>query len=337
MTNDIQVAFLGAGRMGMTHLKNLSGIPGVRVITVADQHLPSAQSALTVCRTAQATDDIAGAINDPRVDAVVIATSTATHAPLIEDAARAKKAVWCEKPIALTLAETQRIVNIVDEMCVPVQLGFMRRFDPGYMAAKAKIDAGALGRIETFRALSRDNTPPPVAYLKTSGGIFLDMAVHDLDLARFLVGEVEEVHAWGGIVIDEAHFTAADDIDTAFALLRFKSGAMGVVETSRRSAWGYDIRTEIAGYDGKLVIEAEQKTPLQFSRASGHTVDYFESFPDRFADGYRLELEAFFAAIRDGRAPSPGPADALETLRLAVAATRSWRENRAIKVGDVIA
>lgn len=335
MTQDIRVAFLGAGRMGLTHLKNLTGINGVRVVTIADASLAAAQNAQLICRAERATDDIDAAITAPDIDAVVISTPTATHAHLIETAARAKKAVWCEKPIALTLAETQRVVNTVREMNVPVQLGFMRRFDPGYRAAKAKIDAGELGRIETFRALSRDNTPPPVAYLKSSGGIFLDMAVHDFDLARFLVGEVEQVQAWGGILIDEAHFRAADDIDTAYTLLRFKNGAMGVVDTSRRSAWGYDIRTEIAGFDGKVVVEAAAKTPLQFSSKPGHASDYFESFPDRFADGYRLELEAFFSAIQNGTAPSPGPEDALETLRLALAATLSWRENKPINVQDV--
>src|SRR6202043_4202893 len=165
---------------------------------------------------------------------------TNTHARLIELAANAGKAVFSEKPIALDLAETERIVRLVQERNVPVQLGFMRRYDPGYARAKAKIEAGELGKLETFRALSRDTYPPSLEFLLGSGGIFLDMAVHDLDLARFLVGEVEEVHAWGTVLVDE-RFAKANDADTAVTLLRFVNGALGVVETSRHSNWGYDI------------------------------------------------------------------------------------------------
>ena len=266
MTN---VAFLGAGRMGITHLRNLAAIPGVRVAVVADAVRAAAEHAQSLTGAARATDDIDGVLRDPAIDAVVIATPTGTHARLIEAAVRAGKAVWCEKPIALTLAETEHVVRVIKDSGQPVQLGFMRRFDPGYMAAKRRIDAGDLGRIETFRALSRDNTPPPVAYLRSSGGVFLDMAVHDLDLARFLVGEVERVDAWTANLIDPAHFEAADDVDTAFTLLRFVSGALGVVKTSRRSAWGYDIRTEVAGALGKVVIKPRQKRRSNFHARAG--------------------------------------------------------------------
>ena len=193
---------------------------------------------------------------------------------------------------------------------------------------------GELGRIETFRALSRDTYPPPVEFLRTSGGLFLDMAVHDLDLAQFLVGEVDEVQAWGGNLFDE-RFAQADDIDTAVTLLRFANGALGTVETARHSGWGYDIRTEVAGSEGKVVVDAEQKTPVTFSRRFGYEADHFENFPDRFAVAFQRELEAFFEALLSGVMPTPGPADALETLRLAVAVTRSWRERRPIRVADV--
>jgi myo-inositol 2-dehydrogenase/D-chiro-inositol 1-dehydrogenase len=331
--SDINIAFIGVGRMGKTHLRNLAGIPGVRVRTVADASLEVAEQGRVMARAEQATTDIAGAITDQKIDAVVIVTPTSTHAALIEQAANAGKAIWCEKPIALELEETQRIVELAETKHVPVQLGFMRRFDPGYVEAKRKIEAGALGRIEMFRALSRDTYPPPLSFLLTCGGLFLDMAVHDLDLARFLVGEVDEVQAWGDVLADD-RFREAGDIDTAIALLRFKNGALGTVETSRRCEWGYDIRTEVAGSKGKVVIEAAQKTPITFSRAFGYEGDHFESFPDRFEAAYRLELEAFFDALRDGRMPSPGPRDALETLRLAIAATQSLRERRPVKVNS---
>ena len=330
----IGVAFLGLGRMGETHLRNLAAISGVKVRVVADPAPENAERGRVMCGAETAVSDSFKAIGHPGVDAVIIVTPTDTHAPLIEAAARAGKAVFSEKPIALDLAETQRVVNLVRERKVPVQLGFMRRYDPGYARAKQKIEAGELGRLETFRALSRDTYPPSLKFLLGSGGLFLDMAVHDLDLARFLVGEVEEVCAWGGVLIDE-RFAQAKDADTAVTLLKFKNGVLGTVETSRRSNWGYDIRTEVAGAVGKVVIEAPQKTPLLFAKDFGSSYDHFENFPDRFELGYRLELEAFFAALRAGRDPEPGPEDALETLRLGLAVTKSWREGRPVKVAEI--
>jgi myo-inositol 2-dehydrogenase / D-chiro-inositol 1-dehydrogenase len=328
----IGVAFLGLGRMGETHLRNLGAISGVRVVVVADPQAERAERGRVMSGAESALTEPEKAIEHPGVDAVVIVTPTNTHARLIEVAANAGKAVFSEKPIALDLAETQRVVRLVQKRNVPVQLGFMRRYDPGY--AKAKIEAGELGKLETFRALSRDTYPPSLEFLLGSGGLFLDMSVHDFDLARFLVGEVEEVNAWGSVLIDE-RFAQAKDADTAVTLLRFKNGVLGVVETSRRSNWGYDIRTEVAGSVGKVVVEAPQKTPLLFARDFGSSFDHYENFPDRFEAGYRLQLEAFFAALREGRTPTPGPEDALETLRLAVAATRSWQERRPVKVSDV--
>jgi myo-inositol 2-dehydrogenase/D-chiro-inositol 1-dehydrogenase len=168
-----------------------------------------------------------------------------------------------------------------------------------------------------------------------SGGLFLDMAVHDLDLARFLVGEVEEVYSWGDVLIDE-RFAKAKDADTAATLLKFKNGVLGVVETSRRSNWGYDIRTEVAGALGKVVVEAPQKTPLLFAKDFASSFDHYENFPDRFEIAYRLQLEAFFDALRGSRTPTPGPEDALETLRLAVAVTKSWKERRPVSVSEIL-
>jgi myo-inositol 2-dehydrogenase / D-chiro-inositol 1-dehydrogenase len=330
----IGVAFLGVGRMGETHLRNLASIPDVKVRVVADSNPEAAENGRAISGGEAALVDIEEAINYPGVDAVVIVTPTSTHAELIELAANAGKAVFCEKPIALDLRETKRIVDMVRDRNVPVQLGFMRRFDPGYAAAKAKIDAGQLGKLETFRALSRDTYPPSLKFLLGSGGLFLDMAVHDLDLARFLVGEVEEVSAWGSVLIDN-RFAEANDADTAVTLLRFTNGVLGVMETSRRSNWGYDIRTEVAGSIGKVVVEAPQKTPLTFAENFKSTFDHFENFPDRFEIAYRLQLNAFFQAVKEGRKPTPGPEDALETLRLALAVTKSWKECRMVKVSEI--
>jgi myo-inositol 2-dehydrogenase/D-chiro-inositol 1-dehydrogenase len=328
------VAVLGAGRMGQTHIRNLAGIPGARVVAVADPDTAAAEAGAAMARSEHTLSDPYQAIARDDVEAVVIVTPTSTHAGLIEAAARAGKAIWSEKPIALTLDETARVVEVVRDAGVPVQLGFMRRFDPGYAAAKARIEAGELGRIEQFRALSRDTYPPSVEFLRHAGGIFLDMSVHDLDLARFLVGEVAEVQAWAA-VLAEPRFAEADDFDTALAMLRFENGAMGVIETARHSPWGYDIRTEVAGAAGKVVIEDVHKSGATFSHGFAFHGDTFESFPDRFEAAFRLELEAFIAAVREGRRPTPGPEDALETLRLALACTRSQAEGRPVKLAEV--
>jgi myo-inositol 2-dehydrogenase/D-chiro-inositol 1-dehydrogenase len=327
-------AFLGAGRMGMTHLRNLVGVPGVQVRVVVDRSLEAARGGAAVVRADRASDDAAGAIRAGDVDAVLIATPTDTHAELIEECARAGKPVWCEKPVATTLEDTRRVVRLVEAAGVPAMIGFMRRFDPGYAAAKRAIEAGEIGRVERFRALSCDFNPPPVGYIKTSGGVFVDMLVHDLDLARFLVGEIEEVSAWGGVLIDPG-YADAGDVDTAVAMLRFANGALGVLEGARRSTWGYDIRTEIAGSQARLVVEAQQKTPLLTSRGLGFSGDHYESFPDRFDAAYRAELEYFFACLRAGAPPTPGVRDALETLRVALAATRSLKEGRPVKVAEI--
>jgi myo-inositol 2-dehydrogenase/D-chiro-inositol 1-dehydrogenase len=330
----IGVAFLGVGRMGETHLRNLRSIPGVKVVVVADPNLEAAQRGQKLSEAELAITDVKKAIEHPAVDAVVIVTPTNTHAELIELAAKTGKAVFSEKPIALDLGETRRVVDIVKERGIPMQLGFMRRFDPGYAKAKQRIEAGDLGKLETFRALSRDTYPPELKFLLGSGGLFVDMSVHDLDLARFLVGEVDEVCAWGGVLIDE-RFSKANDVDTAITLLRFRNGVLGVMETSRRSNWGYDIRTEVAGSLGKVVIEAPQKTPLLFARDFSSTFDHYENFPDRFELGYRLELEAFFDALKRGHQPFPGPEEGLETLRLALAVSKSWKEKRSVKVSEI--
>jgi myo-inositol 2-dehydrogenase / D-chiro-inositol 1-dehydrogenase len=332
----IGVAFLGVGRMGMSHLQTLAGIRNARVVVVADPDIEAARRGQQVSFADRATTDALDAINDPAVEAVVIVTPTSTHAELIEAALRAGKAIWSEKPIALSLAETDRVVRIWRETGLPVQLGFMRRFDPGYVRAKELIDRGELGRIEQFRSASRDTYPPDVKFIRNSGGSFLDMSVHDYDLARWLVGEIEEVSAWGANIVDE-RFAEGGDIDTAVTMLRFENGALGVVEMSRRSAWGYDIRTEVAGYDGKVVVEAAQKTTATFSRRFGFEGDHYESFPDRFEVAYRIELEAFFRTLGEGGVPAPGPEEALRTLQVAVAARQSWQEGRPVRVGDVAA
>ncbi len=335
MKSEFRVAFFGAGRMGLTHLRNLTGINGVRVAVVADVSPEAAERGKVAAGAERATTDIAAAIAAPDVDVVMITTPTPTHVALLEAAVRVGKPAWCEKPISQDLASTRRVVEEIARAGLPVQIGFMRRFDPGYAAAKRRIDAGEIGVLERFSASSCDFAPPPIAYIATSGGIFVDQAIHDLDLCRFLVGEIDEVFAWGDSRIDPA-FAEVGDVDIAVATLRFANGTLGTMQVSRRAVWGYDTRTEIAGSTGKLVVDAPQKTPLRHYGQLQSTVDHFASFPDRFEAAYRLEMEAFFDALREGRPPTPSAADAMETLRVAIAATRSLRERRPVKVSEIV-
>ncbi len=284
-------------------------------------------------RAAQVYADPLDAVHDPQVQAVIIVTPTPTHAGLIEAAARAGKAIFCEKPVAADLAQTERVMRVVQECGVPFQIGFQRRFDVAFAQAKARILAGELGKVEQFAATGRDPAPPPLEYLRVSGGIFLDQAIHDLDIARFLVGEVEEVLAVGAANIDAA-IAEMGDADTTTVLLKFKNGAQGVVQNSRRAVYGYDVRTEVFGSGGKLVLDATPKTPL-LRYGEGVNMDHYHFFMDRFKDAYRAEIEAFVASLHAGEAPQPGSFDAVESLRLALACTRSLREGRAVKVAEV--
>ena len=332
-TAPIRFAVLGAGRMGLEHGQALASLPEAQVVAVADP-LPEAAARLAqLTRAANVYADPLDAVNDPQVQAVIIVTPTITHAALIEAAARAGKAIFCEKPVAADLGETERVMRVVEECGVPFQIGFQRRFDAAFAQARARILDGELGTIEQFAATGRDPAPPPLEYLKVSGGIFVDQAIHDLDIARFLVGEVEEVLAIGDAKVDPA-IAEMGDADTTTVLLKFVGGAQGVVQSSRRAIYGYDVRTEIFGSGGKFVLDATPKTPL-LSYAQGVQMDHYHFFMDRFKDAYRAEIGAFVAALRAGTPPQPGVFDAVESLRLALACTRSLREGRAVKVAEV--
>jgi len=335
MKNDrIAVALLGAGRIGQEHAKNLAALPQVEVVVVCDPRIESAVAVRPLVRAKEVTPSPEEAVNRKDVDAVIICTPTDTHAVLIEAAAETGKAVFCEKPVALDLTRTQQALATVVEKGVPFQIGFQRRFDSGYAEAKRRIEAGVLGRLDQFRTVGRDPAPPPKEYLAKSGGLFLDQAIHEFDIARFLMGDVIEVSAWGTVRFhpDAEEF---DDIDTATTLLRFASGALGVVENSRRAVYGYDIVTEVFGENGKILVQAEPKTPLREYNKEGYRLDHYHFFMDRFGPAFRAELEAFFQAVSNGKPPSPGPSDALESLKIALAATRSLKEGRSVKLTEI--
>ena len=333
------VALLGCGRMGIEHARTLIGIGNAKVIAVADPFEASRMAAKALTRAEYDFVNPVDAIHASGVEAVLIVTPTPTHAPLIEAAALAGKAIFCEKPVALELARTQAALEIVRQTGVPFQIGFNRRFDPPFILAKQKLLNGELGTIRQFRAVGRDPAPPSLEYLSISGGQFIDQAVHDLDIARHLVGEVEEVMVWG--TAHNPEIAALGDSDTTTTMLRFKNGAIGVIENSRTSTYGYDVTTEIFGTNGKLVLDATPKTPVwQYGQnASGAgqlSADHYNFFMDRFKEAYKLELEAFFKSLQDGTTPNPRAEDALESLRLAVAVTLSYKEKRPVKLEEIV-
>lgn len=329
MSRNVGFAVIGAGRIGALHAETLFSLPKARLVAVVD---PDREAALRVAEDRLAATTIDAAFKNPEVDAVVIASPTDLHAEHIIAAARAGKAIFCEKPVSLDLARAEEAMRVVEETQVPFQVGFQRRFDPGFATAKRRLDS--IGRLEMLRMQSCDPRPASFEYLKSSGGIFCDMTIHDIDLARFFGGDIVEVTAIGSrFVVPELEQT--DDVDTAILTLRFASGALGVIQNSRRAVYGYDIRTELFGEKGKLVVEQEQATALYVYDAAGVHRDYATWFIDRFRTAYVGELGAFVAAVREGRTPSPGASDAIESLRVALAATRSLREGRAVKVDEV--
>ena len=276
--------------------------------------------------------DAADALARSDVDAVIIATPTSSHRALVIAAAEAGKAVFCEKPLALTLDGTREAIDAVDRAGVALQVGFMRRFDTAYRKAKAMIEAGSIGRPVTFKAVGRDPFCPRPQFADPahSGGLIIDMGIHDFDLARWLMNaEVERVGAEGCLMVCE-DLLAVGDIDNAVVNLRFRSGALGNVEVSRNAFYGYDIRTEVLGSDGAVTIGAYQQTPVLLLTRAGAQHDVTPYLMERFGDAYRAQLAAFVECLREDRVPEVGGADALAALAIGVAATESYHTGRAV-------
>ncbi|CAA9583219.1 MAG: Myo-inositol 2-dehydrogenase [uncultured Thermomicrobiales bacterium] len=331
MGDRVRVGLIGAGRIGGRHARALaSQVPGAELVAVADANFAAARAAADEHRIGRATSDPAALIADPTVEAVVIASSTASHAPLIAAAAAAGKDVFCEKPIALDLVATDAALDAVAAAGIRLQIGFQRRFDAGYRRAREMVVAGALGRIEWIRDTMRDPAPPPRDYVATSGGLYRDMTAHNFDCVRWLLGEeVEELFAMGAALVDPM-FGELGDVDTSVVSLRFAGGAIGAIDNGRRSGFGYDVRTEIFGSEGALLVGYARGTPLLHFSRDGVRSDHVEGFLDRFADAYVEELRAFVVGVATGSPTTPDGADARAALALAYAAETSLRERRPV-------
>jgi len=331
----IGIAVLGTGRIGRLHAENLAhrfaAIADLRL--VADPRVEAAREVAAQCGAPRITADWREAIADPAIQAVVVCTPTDTHAPIVEAAAAARKHIFCEKPLALDLARTESGVAAVRRAGVLLQVGFNRRFDPSFERLARGVRSGEIGTPQLLRITSRDPEPPPLDYVRSSGGLFLDMAIHDFDMARFVTGdEVVEVHAVGAALVDP-EIGRAGDVDTAVVTLRFAGGALGAIDNSRRATYGYDQRVEILGSRGALV--AGHRGPTQVSRwdATGLSSDRpHHFFIERYSDAYVAEMRAFLESVRDGGVPPVGGADALQALRIALAARQSLAEGRPVRI-----
>lgn len=323
---------VGAGRIGALHARHLSGaVPGARLVTVYDADRRAAERAAAGARVASSIDEL---LADPEVGAVLIASPTTSHAEQIRAAAAAGKAIFCEKPVALDLAETVAAMDAVRQAGVPFQIGFNRRFDPGYGALAEAVREGEIGKVELFRSQSTDPAPSPVSYIATSGGFYRDSVIHDIDTAHFVVGPIARVTALGRVLV-VPEYADVGDVDTSLLTLEFESGALGVLINSRRTVHGHDLRVEVHGSAGKLVAEDVQRTKLWHYDADGVHTDTYYHFMDRFLDAYRLEIQAFVESVREGRECAPGPDDAIRSLRVADAATLSLHEARPVRVEEI--
>jgi myo-inositol 2-dehydrogenase/D-chiro-inositol 1-dehydrogenase len=310
-------------------------VPGGHLVGVADVDTTAAARALADTGV-QRIDDVKTLLSDPTVQGVIIATPTLTHAALIAQAADAGKHILCEKPISLRLADTRAAMDKAKSAGVILQVGFQRRFDQEFVRARELVEDGSIGAVRFLRLVGRDHRMPPVAYLRTSGGQFKDQMVHEFDLARWLLAptEVDEVYAAGSALIDPA-IASFGDIDTSLVVLHFSGGPIGVIDDSREAIYGYDMRGEIHGSKGMMLVGQAGLRNGELLDAAHATADA-DSFIERFADAYRAELVDFVRAIRDRRAPRVGAHDALEALRIAIAADRSLQAQRPIKLREVV-
>ena len=328
----IRMAVIGAGRIGQIHASNAARNPGVLLSGVADAiPEPAAKLAAELGTSVVTVDQI---FADKTVDAVLIGSSTDTHADLIQRAAAAGKHIFCEKPVDLDLArarECEKAVKASGKACL---IGFQRRFDPTFSALKARIEKGEIGELEALSVISRDPGAPPVAYLQRSGGIFKDMLIHDFDIFRWIFGEeAETVYATASALTDPTIATVANDADTTAVTIRTVTGKLAQIHTSRRAAYGYDQRFEVLGSKGMLQAGNHRPTEVVASGPDVVSIDKPEHFfLQRYERAYRIELDHFVAALGGHEKLRVSIEDGVKALELADAATTSWKENRIVRL-----
>lgn len=336
----LKIGIIGAGRIGQVHARSiLTGVQDAVVEAVADPYLTEAAEQLFLSMgVKKISRDYHGLLNDPQIDAVLICSSTDTHARICIEAIRAGKHIFCEKPVDLSV---ERILEVeatlkasAKELCF--QVGFNRRFDHNFRAVREAAARGKIGNIEFVRVSSRDPEPPPAAYVKVSGGIFTDMMIHDIDMVRFLSSaEVEEVYARGAVLIDPA-IGQEGDVDTATVSMKLSNGALALIDNSRRAAYGYDQRAEIHGSEGSVLCENDTPSTVQLSTKAGVTAEkplYF--FLERYMAAYQEELRCFVESVRKGEPAVVGLSDGLMSIKIALACKKSLLENRPVRIDEI--
>lgn len=336
MTKKLKVGLLGAGRIGIVHAQAIANlVPEAEIVRVVDVFLESAENLGNEYGIAFSADP-ADIFNDESIDAVLICSSTDTHSQFIIDAANAGKHIFCEKPIDHDLARIDAALAAVDAAGVKLLIGFNRRFDANFAKVKQMVDTGAIGDPHILRITSRDPAPPPISYIKVSGGIFMDMMIHDFDMARFLFGEVEEVTAIGDALVDPA-IGEAGDIDTAIVTLKFANGAIGAIDNSRKAVYGYDQRVEAFGSKGMVDVQNNVANTHTFHGADGIISEKpLHFFLERYMEAYGNEMKTFVdCVVNDKPSPANGR-DGRESVVIAMAALRSLREGRAVRISEIV-
>ncbi len=333
MPNVIRCAVLGLGRQGYCHAVNIAThVRGAELVAVSDVLPSSAQRTAEQLGVKWWTTNPAEVIQSDEIDAIIVATPTNTHARLAVEVARAGKALFLEKPLSLDLDEAKMAMDAVSAAGIACQLGFMRRFDPAYAEARRRIAAGDIGQPLYIKAVSRDPQAPPASYIATSGGIFKDQSIHDYDIARFLLGdEVVEVTGLGSVLFTkeaEQH----NDVDQALTYLRFACGASGDIEAYRNCFYGYDIRAEVLGTKGAIVVSGIQQHNVTILRDQRSSFDITPGFLERFKDAYLIEMQAFVDCLLEGEQPSVGVLDGLRALEIASAAQASREQKGPVAV-----
>jgi len=334
---NINIGLIGAGRIGKLHAQNLAyRVPGVKLLAVADVFEESARKVAIDCQIPAVFADYRYLLDDQDIEAVVICSSTDTHAQIVQEAAAAGKHIFCEKPLDLNLARIDGVLAAVEKAGVKLQVGFNRRFDPNFKRVRDLVAEGKIGTPHIVRITSRDPAPPPIAYVKVSGGIFLDMTIHDFDMARYLVGdEVNEVYAAGGVMVDP-EIGRAGDIDTAVITLHYENGALGTIDNSRQAVYGYDQRVEVFGSEGMAVVSNDTPDSAVLSNAKGvHGSLPLFFFVERYTDSYIAEMTAFVECLRHDTEPSVTGVDGRMPVVMGYAALSSYDQHRPVALSEV--
>ncbi len=334
----VKIGIIGAGRIGQVHGKSiLTGVPEAKIEAIADPYLTDqAREWAQGVGIQKISLDHKDIINDPEVDAVLICSSTDTHCPISLEAIAAGKHVFCEKPIDHNLANIQKVVDALQGTNIKYQVGFNRRFDHNFMAVRQAVADGKIGEQHVIRISSRDPAPPPVSYVKVSGGLFLDMMIHDFDMVRYLSGsEVEEVHAVGAVLVDP-EIGKAGDVDTAIVTLKLKNGALAVIDNSRQAVYGYDQRAEVFGSKGCVQCGNDTSHTASLSTVDGVVSDkplWF--FLERYMSAYQLEIKRFVEAIVNDTPTDVGVVDGLAPVLIGLAAKKSLDLGRPVKLSEI--